>query len=570
MNLVRLPVAAALLLTAAVRVPAFLAAAPNEPTAAGAETHEPPPVAELTARLRDEDAPSAGRAEAARALGRLGAEGLPAVKALEAASGSGDEEVALAALEALCRLDAPEGLSRLREILNKPEGRAGNPANLESIRDALVPQLIELSLSAGAQGPALYSLGPRRGEAFAALRRGLDSSTPEMRRTAAVGLRQLGPDAAPALPRLLKALTDPDPGVCLHAAAAAWEIGRRPEGVSVLAAGLRRPEPDLRIAAAIYLAQVGEDAGPATPDLVEALDDPVRAVRERAVFALRCLGRRAQPDLAAGLRSGGLQRRRLALDVLAAAGAPPGAAEAVRAALQDADGQDRPGRRPGLDLSDGEFRVRAVRLLSELEPARRRELPPLLLPALRDPASVWYAVDLLRELGPDARVVSPELTALLSDPDPEAALAGAAALAAAAPERAEEGLPAVRSALRSGDRNLRYAALLAGIRLGPAARPMREELLARLAARVLGKEEGDWDIDLELLIRIGAEADALPLLIQALRSDSEEVGENAESCLRRIGKDAAPSLRGVLESDSPAAVQRARRVLKSYRLLNKW
>jgi hypothetical protein len=556
MNLVRLSVAAILLLTAAVRGPAFLAAAPDQPTAAGPQTREAPPVAELLARLQNRGAPSADRAEAARALGRLGEEGWPAVQALDAACRGDDPQVGLAALEALCRLEAPEGLKRVREALTLTPKAKHEPLDLDSIRDAVTPQLIELTLDPNLQEAALNQLGPRKVEAVAALRRGLDAAAPGTRRTAAVGLCYLGPGARPALPRLLRALADPDPGVCIDAAAAAWKVGRRPEAVSVLAAGLRRPEDAVRIASAAYLAHlVGADAGPAAADLVEALDDPMPAVRDWAVAALKNLGRRAHPDLAAGLRSGGLWRRRLALYVLTGAGAAPETAAAVRAQLE---------------VADAEIRVRAVRLLAELEPARRAELPPLLLPVLRDPEAAASAVDLLLELGPDARVVLPELTALLSDPDPRTALTAAAGLAAAAPERAGESLPVICSALYSGNPTLRPAALDVVMRLGPAARATRHAVLASLAPRVLGKESDDWDLDLEALIQIGAADDALPLLIQALHGDNDEAGCNAMFCLQRLGKKAAPSLRGVLENGRPDAVLRAQRVLRRINPQNKW
>jgi HEAT repeat protein len=343
--------------------------------------------------------------------------------------------------------------------------------------------------------------------------------------------------------------------VCIEAAAAAWKVGRRPEAVSALAAGLRRPDPAVRIKSGAYLSEIGADAGPATADLVEALDDPTPAVRDWAAAALKNLGRRAHPDLAAGLRYGGRERRRLALYALTGTGAAPETAAAVRAALEE---------------GDGEVRVRAVRLLAELEPARRRELPPLLLPALRDPATAESAVDLLLELGPDARAVLPELQAMLSDPDPRTALFAAAALATAAPERAGEGLPVICSALYSGNPTLRPAALDVVMRLGPAARETRHAVLASLAPKVLGKEPEDWDLDLEALIQIGADDDALPLLIQALHGDNNEAARNAMFCLQRLGKKAGPSLRGVLENGRPAAVQRAQSVLRRINLQNKW
>jgi HEAT repeat protein len=512
-------------------------------------TREVPPLAELIARLK-EDQPSAVRVEAARALGRLGEEGRPAAHALYQASRGRDDEVFLAALEALCRLGAPEGLERLRQELTLNGYKVKRqPRDLESIRDAVAPQLIELTLDAHTQEAALDQLGPRKVEAIAALRRGLDARKWETRQAAATGLRYLGPAARPALPQLLRALEDPNPGVCILAASAVCQIERRPEAVSVLAAGLRRTESGVRSVAAAYLAEIGADAGPATADLVEALDDPVPGIRDYAVTALKNVGRRAHPDLLAGLRPGSARRRRLALSLLSETGAPPETAEALRAALEG---------------SDCTFRVQAVRLLAELEPARRGELPPLLLPALRDPEAAAAAADLLGELGPDSCVVLPDLQALLSAPDREEALAAAAALSAVAPERAEEVLPVVRAALRSGNDRLHPPALACMRHLGLAAHATRRDLLALLAEQVFGSGYGDGQEAVEALAKIGAGAEALPLLIQALRGDNERAAGWAQLCLFRLGNEAAPALRAVAEGDNPAAAERARTVLRSF------
>jgi hypothetical protein len=165
-------------------------------------------------------------------------------------------------------------------------------------------------------------------------------------------------------------------------------------------------------------------------------------------------------------------------------------------------------------------------------------------------------------------VVLPNLRALLSAPDREEATAAAAALAAVAPERAEEVLPVARAALRSGNPQLHSPALACVRRLGPAAAgAMRRDLLAVLAEQVFVRGDDDGEEAVDVLVKIGAGAEALPLLIQALRSDGARAGECAQLCLERLGEEARPALRAVAEGDNPAAAQRARIVLR--RLLRK-
>jgi len=119
-------------------------------------------------------------------------------------------------------------------------------------RDAL---LRRLDLTAVAQGVAEM----------------LAASQPHVRRAAAEVLRELGPVAGPALPRILPLLED--------------------------------PEPALRAEAALLLAALGE--GACAWDLAEALmraaHDPVYAVRKAAVYGLHRIGpmvraRSASPD----------------------------------------------------------------------------------------------------------------------------------------------------------------------------------------------------------------------------------------------------------------------------------
>jgi HEAT repeat protein len=534
-------------------------ASPGAGAEYGLATREAPPLAELTARLQE--GTSNERLDAARRLGELGEEGWPAAGVLVEVFRAKDSPVAVAALGALCRMRAPEALALVREGLTAPisRGRApGRSIDLTPVRDALAPYLIELSVEEYYQPLALNLLGPRQGEAEAALEAALASADGGRRSVAARGLGWIGPTAKAALPRLVRAMTDADVRVRVEAAWAAWRLDRRPEAASVLASALRDPLAGDPVQAAAYLVDLGADAGPAAADLVEALGHPNNDVRSRALTALRNLGRRAVPDLLQGLRPGSADRRQLALSLLAESPEPPAnAVGAVRAALEG--------------NGDGVFQLAAVRWLAQREPpARRGDLAHLLLPALDDYRTSVEAAALLAELGPSARAVVPELLTRLHYPDPDRAAAAADALVAVAPERAEEAWTGAWPSLDPGQRWPGRSALAFLRRLGPAARRAHPALLACLAASVLDPNGGDGGDVQEVLAQTGGTASMVPFLIQTLAHPDGDVRSNAYLAVRTLGVEAIPALRAAAAGDNPDAAGLAAEALRHIRTKGKW
>ena len=98
-----------------------------------------------------------------------------------------------------------------------------------------------------------------------------DDST--VRYWGAVGLVALGTDAEPAADALAEALGDPAPNVRLAAAEALANLGREAVAVPVLVEGLQSDDGWVRLHAAIVLAAIGPRARPALPQINQAMRD---------------------------------------------------------------------------------------------------------------------------------------------------------------------------------------------------------------------------------------------------------------------------------------------------------
>jgi HEAT repeat protein len=142
----------------------------------------------------------------------------------------------------------------------------------------------------------LHELGPA---SVPALARALRDPDAQMRRDVAVALDVLGggwwhfPDGGSkldiraALPALVIALQDSDPGVRAWAAADIGDIGAAAAtAVPRLRAMLRSPNPGSRGSACSALGAIGSAARGALPDLRRALSDPSPQVRQSARAAI--------------------------------------------------------------------------------------------------------------------------------------------------------------------------------------------------------------------------------------------------------------------------------------------
>jgi HEAT repeat protein len=149
----------------------------------------------------------------------------------------------------------------------------------------------------------LHELGPA---SVPALARALRDPDPQMRRDVAVALDVVGGgwwhfpdgdsklDLRPALPALLAALQDSDPGVRAWAAQDISDMGAAAAAaVPSLRAMLHRPDTESRGTACRALGAMGSAARGALPDLERALNDSSPEVRQAARDAIVSIDRRA-------------------------------------------------------------------------------------------------------------------------------------------------------------------------------------------------------------------------------------------------------------------------------------
>ena len=102
---------------------------------------------------------------------------------------------------------------------------------------------------------------------------GLSDPDPSVRYWAATGIGNIGTAAADAQQEIKKALADTSPSVRIAAARAAAKLGDTPEAIRVLEQELASDHQWGRLAAAIVLDEMDEQARPALPALKKALKD---------------------------------------------------------------------------------------------------------------------------------------------------------------------------------------------------------------------------------------------------------------------------------------------------------
>jgi HEAT repeat protein len=346
--------------------------------------------------------PDAGvRANAAHALGDLGANAQVAVPALLRALGDDSEAVRRLALEALRKIGAP-GKDDVPLLVAALKGR--NPAARR--------------YAAGALG----QVGPDARPAAAALVAALRDGDAGLRQSAARALGQLGPDAKErALPALLDALGDDDAEVRAAAAEGLAALPLDAGDVSALLKLLRHRDAPVRAQAARALGKVGPEARKAVEALGEAVQDRNPAVRQAALEGLAGIGPDAAAvveDVAGALQDPRKEVRRAAVEALGGIGPEAKtAAKALAAALADPD-----------------LRPDAVVALGRIGPAaaQAREVVTGLVALLeeRDEALRDKAVAALAKVGKPAVAA---LRRALADPGKQVRLGAAQALGGMGP-----------------------------------------------------------------------------------------------------------------------------------------
>jgi HEAT repeat protein len=295
----------------------------------------------------------------------------------------------------------------------------------------------------------------------------------QVRRRAALDLGKAGAVSVTAIPKLLRALKDPEPEVREAAASALGDIG--PSAWDGVLPGLAYRVTDDRSAnvrrvAALALGKLArqvitgdeEVADSVRGALERALKDAEAPVRQQAAWALGRLGpqkgRLALPTISQALKDTDPRVRRAAATALGEIG--PAGGEAVPLLLSRFQEDPVP-----------EVRKNALAALANVVGPGNRHLAKLVLPALgdKDPQVVQSAALALANMGgADAAPAVPVLCQALTSTETTNRRLAAAALAHLGSE-ATPAVDALGGALADSDLTVRRLAALALGRMGPKA-----------------------------------------------------------------------------------------------------
>lgn len=325
-----------------------------------------------------------------------------------------------------------------------------------------------------------------------------------------VALGRIGPEAAPAVPFLLKRFQEKGgahltgTGTFLVDASVRHALVRIGEpSVPGLLDILNGPDPDMRVCAAEALGGIGPGARAAVPALVRALrandpvlDDKARILRDHAIVALGKIGAAARPAVPA------LNRL---LDV------------ALRS-RKDAFG------------SDEWPLVEALARIDEAPVAKLTEA------FVRDGDSLCLA-----RLGVSAKAAAPALRKALADRRPQVRIDAALALIAIEPP-APDAVAVLTEGLKHHFEESHFVYEPLG-RLGPAASAALPTLIDLV-------EKGDLDfICPQALVRIDPEGRVcIPALITALKNQDSSIVQEACESLGILGPRAARAVPALIEA----------------------
>ena len=270
------------------------------------------------------------RRDAPLKLGKLGAAAKEAVPALIKAMGDSDQQVRENVLTAFADLGpaASEAIPALIDAMGGGGG-GGNRGGRFRRFDGKQQTIVHAAF-------ALSRIGP---EAIQPLIKALSLDDVSKRGGAAMALGDMGPAAHEAIPALIENLGNQDPEVQRTVAEALAQIG--PETVKPLTEALGSNDAKSRQGAALALAGLGKaakEAGPKLADVTEKETDAgARLAELGALSRVGVEASRSVPLLVEALKSGDEPSRHAAVNGLALVRPAQPAVQALQALLSDSD-----------------------------------------------------------------------------------------------------------------------------------------------------------------------------------------------------------------------------------------
>ena len=529
------------------------------------------------------DAEPRVRWHAARAIGLIGRDAVPAIPALAKLLNDADPVVVAQAAAAIGhirdddeRAEIPadaasiyaSAVEPLVATMVHPDPRARRAAvralrQVSTSRQELAKTVRKQLADADpiAVMPALHTLADMGADAVPFLLESLDD--PASRYWAEVVLAELGPDAAPAVDPLARLAREGEIAEKMQAILALAEIGpAAAPAVPAVIESLSSSDSSLQYVAAFALGKIGAGEADAALREAAAADDPFLA--SLASWALAtihpddaALQAEAVDRLQGGLTSDVPAVRNAAVEGLS--DLAPRLGEPDRKALAKAFAGLLTDPMPTVGLAAGGGLIRlgadaldALRAALAEQPVRNDALEilsvmgPQALPALddlvaaladSDPVCRSDAAFAIASIGPEAKAAVPALEQVLGDESAEATVRYTAAYALGKMgSEAASAEPLLRKLVDSEDEQLATVCVWAVLKIKPGDKPLVESAVPKLRNALQGEREM---IRLEAAVALGEigppAASAVPMLEMLAEDDpSSAVRAAAKAAVRRI------------------------------------
>jgi HEAT repeat protein len=475
---------------------------------------------------RLQDASPKVRAQAVYSLGVFGEHSLPVVQSVFPLLQDKSVAVRIAALRALEAINPP------------PEQELPHVINLLGQSD---PELRVMALRVIADDEKA-AVGP--------LRKALKNEDSVY--WACIGLGEIGPDAADAVPDLLKVLAkDRRTDVQMQAVMALGSIGAASSpAVPQLKALLEQNNPAMVPGALFALGKIGPTAESAEPLVRKEMASANPFNKVLAAWALAKLDpqdkarvQAAVPILVEGLTSKEVRVRTAAARELFDLRPGP---ELVKPLIKQA-----------LEKADRETVGNVIDAIAGLG----KPVVPLMIQALKNnPESRPRVAKVLAQIGLEAKEAAPTLAEVVAqDKNPDAQREALFALAAIGPGAAKEA-SVIAAVLKADNERMRALAAYALGRIGPAAIGAKAALQKQLEDKEFPALAAAW-----ALAHIDPQCPetpkkSVPCLIKGLHNPVDKIRLEAVDSLRLMGpraKDAAAELKLLAEKDPQASLRQA-------------